>query len=153
MKSVIYNKVLTNILLVITLLFSIQAFAKPPVYTSFFSSVAVSGYDTVAYFTESKAIKGNAQYSTEHKGVEWHFSSQANLKLFKNTPEKYTPQYGGYCAWAVAHNDTAKSDPQQWTIHNNKLYLNYNSEIQGQWLQNKTMLITNADRYWPTLIK
>jgi len=152
MKSLIYNKVITNILLMITLLLSMQAFAKPPVYTSFFSSVAVSGYDTVTYFTESKAVKGDAQYSTEYKGVEWHFSNQSNLDMFKNTPEKYAPQYGGYCAWAVAHNDTAKGDPQQWTIHNNKLYLNYDSDIQSRWLKDKKTLITKANSYWPAVV-
>ncbi len=152
MKSKIYNKVITNIFLVITLLFSMQALANPPVYTSFLSNLAVSGYDTVAYFTESKAVKGNAQYSTEYNNVEWHFSNQANLDTFKKTPEKYAPQYGGYCAWAVANNKTAKGDPQQWTIHNNKLYLNYNSNIQNKWLKDKAVLITNANQYWPSLV-
>lgn len=153
MKPIKHYKVITNILLAMTLVFTTQAFATPPVYTSFFGGVAVSGYDAVTYFTENKAVKGDSQYSIEYKDVEWHFSSQANLEVFKNNPGKYAPQYGGYCAWAVAHNDTAKGDPLQWTIHNNKLYLNYNSDIQNQWLKDKAALITKANSYWPAVLK
>ncbi len=48
-----------------------------------------------------------------------------NLNKFKANPPQYAPQYGGYCAWAVANNDTAKGDPLQWAIYNGKIYLNY----------------------------
>ena len=152
MKLISSNKVITNIFLIMALAFSTQVLAKSPVYTSFFSSVAVSGYDTVAYFTENKPVKGDVQFATEYKGIAWHFSSQENLEKFKSSPEKYAPQYGGYCAWAVAHNDTAKGDPLQWTILNNKLYLNYDSSIQNKWLKDKEALITKANNFWPELI-
>lgn len=141
-----------SLVLVLSSLFSVQALADDPIYTSFFSSVAVSGYDSVAYFTEREAVKGIDQYSTQYKGANWHFSSQANLDLFKGNPEKYAPQYGGYCAWAVSNNYTAKGDPNQWAIHEGKLYLNYNSEIQGKWSADKEALIGKADGYWPTVL-
>lgn len=62
---------------------SLPSFAVAPVYTSFFSNKAVGGYDTVAYFTEHKPVKGNDKFSTEYNGAKWYFSSQNNLELFK----------------------------------------------------------------------
>lgn len=146
------NRWFSALLLTATLVFSNQAFSEPPIYTGTFSSVAVSGYDTVAYFTENKAVKGDDSFSTEYKGANWHFSSQENLLKFEKEPEKYAPQYGGYCAWAVAHNKTAKGDPKQWTVVNGKLYLNYNAAVRKQWLADKDRQIVKADANWPTLI-
>lgn len=153
MMSPLYKQGLTAIFLIFAALFSSQATAKPPIYTSFFSNVAVSGYDTVAYFTMNKPVKGNSDYRTEYQGADWYFSSQENLDKFKAKPEMYAPQYGGYCAWAVANNNTAKGDPLQWAIHNDKLYLNYNTEISSKWLQDKDALIVKADKYWPAVIQ
>ena len=100
-------KQLKFILLSAVFFFSTQAFAVEPVYTSFFSNKAIKGYDTVAYFTENKAVEGQAAFSTDYQGAKWLFSSQENLDLFIADPEKYAPQYGGYCAYAVAQNSTA----------------------------------------------
>ena len=82
--------------------FSMIALAQAPISTGFFSNKALDGYDTVAYFTEGQAIKGNPQWSTNYKGAEWHFSKVEHLQLFLKAPEKYAPQYGGYCAWGVS---------------------------------------------------
>lgn len=141
-----------SLVLVLSSLFSVHAFAKDAIYTGFFSSVAVSGYDSVAYFTQGEAVKGDDQYSTEYNGANWQFSSQANLNLFKANPEKYAPQYGGYCAWAVSNNYTAKGDPEQWAIHGGKLYLNYNADIQSKWSADKDALIIKADGFWSTVL-
>lgn len=135
-----------------SLLFSFNSFAKPPIYTGFFSNQAVSGYDTVAYFTQSKPVQGLKKFSYKYKGENWYFSNNQHLALFKADPEKYAPQYGGYCAYAVAKNDTASADPEQWSIINDKLYLNYNAEIKYKWLKNKTKFIQQADQNWPSLI-
>lgn len=139
-------------LLMFSAIFSSQALAKSPIYTSYFSDTAVSGYDTVAYFTENKPVEGDSKYSAEYQGAEWHFSSQKNLDAFKADPAKYAPQYGGYCAWAVAKNNTAKGDPMQWAIHNGKLYLNYNAEIRSKWFADKDALIVTADKNWPSVL-
>ncbi len=136
--------------LLLTLPFSAQA--EPELYTGFFSDLAVSGYDTVAYFREGKAIEGIERFSTQHKGATWQFKNQSNLDAFLLSPESYAPQYGGYCAWAVAHENTAKGDPQQWHITNGKLYLNYDIKIRGQWLKDKEALITRADANWPQVL-
>jgi YHS domain-containing protein len=58
--------------------------------------VAIKGYDTVAYFTEGKPVKGDERYSFQWKGAKWLFSSKENQELFMSDPEKFAPQYGGY---------------------------------------------------------
>lgn len=134
-------------------LFTNSVLASSQVYTSYFSDVAVSGYDVVTYFSNQQPIKGDSRYSIEYKDAEWHFSSAENLQLFKQDPEKYAPQYGGYCAWAAAYNKTAKGDPLQWALHDGKLYLNYNADIKAKWLADRDNLIKKADEHWPSLIK
>jgi len=147
------RKVMQTAATALLMLLSFQTMAKAPVYTSFFSDVAVSGYDAVAYFTENKPHKGSSAFITEYNGAQWHFKSAANLAAFKASPEKYAPQYGGYCAWAVANNDTASGDPEQWTIHGGKLYLNYDAGIQAKWLKDKVNLIEKGDSNWPRVIQ
>ncbi|MFL7030575.1 YHS domain-containing (seleno)protein [Vibrio cyclitrophicus] len=144
------RKLLTMVLLLV----SPYVFAADEIYTGFFSSKALDGYDTVAYFTSGKPVEGCQKFSTEYKGADWYFSSEKNLTLFVNNPEKYAPQYGGYCAWAVsAKSDFAPGDPHQWTIVDNKLYLNYDQEIKQRWEQDQAQHIQQADKVWPKLIK
>lgn len=126
--------------------------AKPPVYTAPLSDVAVGGYDVVAYFTQGKPVKGDKAFQTEWKGAEWRFSSAANLAKFKANPAAYAPQYGGYCAWAVAQGYTASGDPQQWKIVGGKLYLNYNADIQSKWSKDIPGLIRKGDGNWPSVL-
>jgi len=135
-----------------SLLFSSVSFAEDVIYTRLFSSTAVSGYDAVAYFTEGKPVEGDSNYSTEYMGADWNFKNGENLAKFKENPGKYAPQYGGYCAWAVAHNTTAKGDPTQWTIYEGKLYLNYNADIQSKWTADKVNQILLADKNWPGVL-
>ncbi len=148
-----YQQLIAKGVLIIALAFSDIAWAKSPIYTGYFSSEAVSGYDVVAYFTEKKPVKGKDRYSTKYKGATWRFSSQEHLERFKAAPEKYAPQYGGYCAWAVAHKKTAKGDPKYWTIVNGKLYLNYNEDLHKKWLRDKENQIIKADANWPAVLK
>lgn len=133
-------------------LFSTVSYAKSEISTSFFSSTAVSGYDTVAYFTQNKPVKGTSKFATKYQGATWYFSSQENFELFTKSPEQYAPQYGGYCAWAVANDDVARSDPQAWTIIDDKLYLNYDFDIQEKWLKEPKNLIIKADQNWPSVL-
>lgn len=130
-----------------------SANAADAIHTSFFSNKAVSGYDVVAYFTEQKPVQGNSNYQLEYKGADWYFSSQENLALFKGDPEKYAPQYGGYCAWAIAGNETAPGNPPFWTVYNDKLYLNYDQSVQDTWTADKDKFIKQADLNWAKLDK
>ncbi|MGB3627617.1 MAG: YHS domain-containing (seleno)protein, partial [Henriciella sp.] len=108
---------------------------KAPVYTGTFSNTAVQGHDPVAYFTEGKPVKGSKKFSTTYQGAEFRFASAENLASFEANPEKYAPQYGGYCAWAVSQGYTAKGDADHWKIVDDKLYLNYNKKVQEDWEQ------------------
>ena len=130
------------------------ASAADPVYTSLFSNKALGGYDTVAYFTVGKPVKGDKQFKHEYKGADWYFSSKENLELFKKSPTNYAPQYGGYCAWAVgAKNSLYKGDAKHWKIIDKKLYLNYNKSVNDDWLKDTKGFIIKADKNWPSLLK
>ena len=145
-------KYLMGLLLVCSSVLFNVAWAKEPVYTRFLSNVAVSGYDTVAYFTEGKPVKGDKAHKVEYQGASWYFKNAENRALFLSEPEKYAPQYGGYCAWAVAQNKTASADPHQWSIVNSRLYLNYDAEIQARWAKDKDKLIQQANKNWPDVL-
>jgi len=117
------------------------------------NGVAIRGYDTVAYFTQSKPVEGMEQFSTQWSGATWRFSSQENLDLFVTEPEKYAPQYGGYCAYGVAQESLVKIEPDQWTIVDGKLYLNYNEKLNKQWREDTSGFISTADTLFEKLLK
>lgn len=136
-----------------TLLVSANALAAAdPIYTSLFSNAGAGGYDVVAYFTESKPVEGKDDYQTEYQGADWYFSSQENLDTFVADPEKYAPQYGGYCAWAVAEGGLYKGDPSYWTVLDGKLYLNYDAEVQTKWNKDQPGFISTANKNWPNIL-
>ena len=132
-------------------LYSIKIYADEPVFQT--SQGAIDGYDAVAYFTESKAIIGKPEFSTQWNGAQWRFASAANLAEFQAQPEKYAPQFGGYCAFAVGSGYTAKSDPQAWHVEGGKLYLNFDSSVQAQWMAQRGELIAAGERNWPGVIQ
>ncbi|MBL8176502.1 MAG: YHS domain-containing protein [Bryobacterales bacterium] len=113
--------------------------------------LAVKGYDAVAYFTQSRPMKGLPAHSATHDGATYLFASAENRDTFLAAPEKYAPQFGGYCAWAVGHGYTADADPMAWHIDNGKLYLNYNKSVQTMWLKDKAKWIAEGERHWPAL--
>ncbi len=84
------------------------------------SGLALDGYDSVAYFKENLPREGKPEFTADYNGAKWQFKSAENRDEFKKDPAKYAPQYGGYCAWAVGHNYTAKGDPQAWKVVDNK---------------------------------
>ena len=112
---------------------------------------AIKGYDPVAYFKDAKPVKGYKKFAYMWKDADWYFASQQNLDLFKSNPEKYAPQYGGYCAYGTAAGHKASTEPQTWTIVDNKLYLNYNNEVKSMWIKDKPGYIKKANENWPTI--
>lgn len=130
---------------------SAPAFAEPAVYTGRFSHVAVQGYDPVAYFTSAEPVKGDKAFETEWNGATFRFFSAENRDLFIANPEGYAPQYGGYCAWAIAQGKFAKGDAQRWRIVDGKLYLNFSKGIQKKWDADIPGFIETGDAIWPTL--
>ena len=87
--------------------------------------VAIDGFDPVAYFTQDKAVRGSSQYSCIHLNRTWHFSSEENREKFLANPDKFVPQYGGYCAHSLNDNRIVKSNPKSFVVRDDKLYLYY----------------------------
>ena len=125
--------------------------AEPAVYTGRFSNTALQGYDPVAYFTDGQPVKGSKEFSTEYKGATFQFASAVNRDAFLADPAAYAPQYGGYCAWAMADGKYAKGDAKYWKIVDGKLYLNYNAGIQKKWNADIPGFIEKADTQWQDL--
>mgnify|MGYP001080757759 CR=1 FL=1 len=123
-----------------------------PINSSLLRKIAIEGYDPVAYFIEGKPVEGKADFSFQWMDAKWYFSSQKNRELFIESPEKYAPQYGGYCAWAVSNGNTASIDPEAWKVVEGKLYLNYNLKIQSRWEKDAASNIEKADQHWPQLL-
>ncbi|HEY6010489.1 MAG TPA: YHS domain-containing (seleno)protein [Nitrospirota bacterium] len=112
--------------------------------------VAIKGYDTVAYFTVGKAVRGNESYTFAWHDRTWQFSSQENRDLFPSSPEKYAPQYDGYCAWAMTESRKAITDPEVWKIVDGKLYLNCSTTAYEKWSKDIPGNIKKADENWRT---
>lgn len=115
------------------------------------SGVAISGYDPVAYFTQTKALKGSAAITAVHGAATYYFVSTANREAFLANPEKYAPVYGGYCAYGVAHGHKVNIDPEAFRVVNDRLYLNYSKGVQQKWLADIPGNIATADSNWPKL--
>ncbi len=128
------------------------ALAAPEVYLAPFTRVAIGGYDPVSYF-DGGPRKGDAKFAATFKRAEYRFANAANLARFKANPAAFVPQYGGYCAWAVAGGYTAKADPLAWKVVNGKLYLNYDANVQKRWAQDVPGNIAKGDKNWPAVLK
>ena len=96
---------------------------KKPLISINKAGVAINGFDTVAYFDQNKAIKGRKEYACDYQQATWYFSSEENKNKFLQNPEKFAPQYGGYCTHALADNELIKSNPKAFVIKNDKLFL------------------------------
>jgi YHS domain-containing protein len=133
--------------------------AEPPINTlknSLFggrTDTAINGYDTVAYFTVGKPVKGLDNLATEWMGAKWKFANQANLDLFRANPTKYAPQYGGYCAYGVSQGYLVKVEPDQFTVRDGKLYLNFDADVQAKWLKDPAGFNKLADEKFMALLK
>lgn len=115
------------------------------------NDLAISGYDTVAYFTENKPVKGSNQYTATYKNAIYQFASAENRDLFRNDPERYAPQFGGYCAMGVVLYKKLSVDPEAWYIEDGKLYLNLNKTVQNKWLSDVPGHIASAKNIWPDI--
>ena len=110
--------------------------------------VALNGFDAVAYFAVENAVQGNNTYTFAWNGAKWLFSSAENLERFKQNPEAYAPQFGGYCSFAVSKGYTADGDPKAWKIVDGKLYLNYSPEVKEMWEKNEGPNIEKGNEHW-----
>jgi len=145
------------IVIVLSMMFTSFGLVTPavaesaPVYTAWRNNIAAGGYDTVSFFS-GKPQEGKAEFQTEYKGAVWHFSNETNLTLFKANPEAFAPQYGGYCAWAVANGKLAKGSPKYWHVRDGRLFLNFNARVQKNWNRDREGFIQKADKKWSTIL-
>jgi len=116
-----------------------------PVYQV--DNIALDGYDVTSYFNETLK-KGNAEFSINHLGVDWHFSSKENLNLFKEEPERYIPQFGGYCSKAVSTGFAAPADPSIYNVYEGKLYIFSSEDVKQNFIKNPSSIITACEKKW-----
>lgn len=126
-----------------------NSMAATPLYTT--ENGAIDGYDPVSYFVNGRAERGSADITAQWNGVVWRFVSHANRDIFAENPEKFAPQYGGYCALGMAHGGAVPTNPEAWTIHEGKLYLNMIEEVTITWRYNPDRLIERANLKWKAM--
>ena len=113
--------------------------------------VALDGYDPVSYFTDMKPEMGMPDISYKWGGATWRFTSKDHMKMFKENPSKYAPQFGGYCAYALGLNKLVPADPAYWTMKNGMLYVNANADAQKLFRKDETGNIEKAEKNWKSL--
>ena len=147
MKKLVSHRFLTLMLAVV--------FATPAFAGEYFErdGVAIYGYDPIAYFAEMKPVKGSAEFRAEYQGSTFHFSSATNRDRFTADPDKFAPQYGGYCAFGLAKGYKAVIDPAAFTVVGDKLYLNYSDTVRSKWVLDIPGYIRKANENWPDVRK
>lgn len=123
---------------------------SPEVFNT--NGVAIHGYDPVAYFIKGAAIEGSREHALIWMGATWRFASADNMATFESDPYGYAPQYGGYCAYAMAQGAVATTVPEAWTIHAGKLYLNFSTGVRGLWRADIPGFVAAADEFWPAAL-
>lgn len=131
-----------------TLILSAHSFAVGPDINASANDVAIHGYDPVAYFTKSKPVQGKSKYSAVHDGAIYYFTSEEHRDTFKETPHKYAPAFGGFCAMGVALDKKLDTDPEAWKIVDGTLYFNLNKNVQKTWQQDIAGNIDKAKDNW-----
>ena len=112
------------------------------------SRLIIKGYDPVAYFTINKPVKGEPKISYRYKGGLYHFATEHHLDLFKANPEKYKPQFGGWCAYAVSQGWVAPIDVEFFSVEDGRLTLYQNKHALEKWNESATKNLILARGYW-----
>ncbi|PCJ70560.1 MAG: YHS domain protein [Rhodobiaceae bacterium] len=128
-----------------------QPGAHQPVFTE--NGVAIRGTDPVAYFTEALPVEGKPEFQTDYQGVVWHFANAENRDAFIADPEKYSPAYGGYCAYALSLGTyKVATDPDAWSIIEGRLYLNKTPVVKTIWETDIPGNIEKSESNWTSLL-
>ena len=121
-------------------------------YNTLYAGLGAKGYDVVSYFTDGRPAPGSDRYTYEYGGVKWQFANREHRDVFASDPQKYAPQYGGFCSWGVSVGKLFDVDPVNgWKIVDDKLYLNFNAEINDTFSKDPKGFIAKANRNWPSL--
>ena len=137
----------TAIIFAILCLFSIEGFSQQPEVFSK-NGYAINGYDVVEYFLSAKPVKGDTGIVVVWKDAKWLFANRENAALFTSNPQRYAPQYGGYCAYGLSRGYKAPTMEDAWSIVDQKLYFNYNRDVRKTWDKDQQGYIRKADSNW-----
>lgn len=117
------------------------------------TGTGIKGYDPVAYFTDGKAVKGNPAISSIADGVTYFFASSTHKEVFDANPEKYEPEFGGFCAYGVSRGSLVEIDPTAFQIVNGKLLLQYSKGIMDKFNSDQAAFLQKAISNWPLLVE
>jgi YHS domain-containing protein len=145
MQKILYS-------MVAVVLFAISTFAGNLVNVAHGTGIALDGYDPVAFFADQKPTNGDPSFSAMYKGATYLFASKDHQEKFKTDPEKYVPQFGGYCAYGASEGALFPVDINTWQVRNGKLYLNLNPTILGEFNKNFDLDVAKAEKNWPDLV-
>jgi YHS domain-containing protein len=150
------NRVILKFVLLLLCSFFLLAFATANAQTpgKHFNNlnsdgVILDGYDAVAFFTDNKPVKGYTQFQYKYEDATYYFASQDHLDLFKTNPDKYKPQFGGWCAYAVSLGRVAPIDVNTFSIVNDRLVIQHNQRAVNGWNKDVQGNLSKADKYWP----
>jgi len=116
-----------------------------------YGKIAIQGYDPVAFHTEGQPLKGNPYIMAEHLGYRYLFSSEENKKLFLSGPDKYLPEFGGYCAFGVSLGVFFPVEIEAWDIIDDRLVLQFSEAIKEKFEENKEENLKKARANWEKL--
>jgi YHS domain-containing protein len=117
------------------------------------NGLAIQGYDPVAFFNQSKPVKGNSEFKSVHHGATYYFASAQNKTLFDKEPEKYEPAFGGFCAYGVSHNKLVQIDPEAFQVVDGHLLLQYSKGVRNDFNKDTQGNLSKANANWPALVE
>lgn len=117
------------------------------------SGVAIQGYDPVAFFTDNRPVKGNPQFQSDYHGAKYYFASAEHKTAFDQEPNKYEPQFGGYCAYGASRGNKAPVKIEAWQIVNGRLLMQYDLDVKSDFNKDQQGNLRKADQNWPGLIE
>ncbi len=116
------------------------------------NGVAIQGYDPVAFFTQNKPVKGNAQFQSHYKGANYYFVSADDKAAFDANPTKYEPQFGGFCAYGVSVGKVFPIKVETFQIVNGRLLLQYDLDVKDKFNKDQAGNLDKADKNWPGIV-
>jgi hypothetical protein len=115
------------------------------------SGLALRGYDPVAYFDGGAPTRGIETISATYDGARYVFASEAHRQAFQADPQRYIPEFGGYCAIGTSFGEKVDADPETGRVVNGKLYVNFDKRAQALFNKDVPGTISRADQNWPTV--
>lgn len=132
---------------------SYSSLMRPAVYTGPVPGVALAGIDPVSYVIGGEPQPGRADLTHGYSGAIWRFAGEQNLEAFRADPVRFAPQFGGYCAYAVAGGGVAPGDPRFWMIVDGRLYLNASRRVHDKWTKDPLRYIASGNANWPQVLR